>query len=113
MAKRGNNITLSINEVLKPLLEKRGIDVSKIVLFGSYAGQVENEGSDIDLIIVSRDFRDKSLFERIELTTGIGRTLVKTFKKPFDLLFYSDLEWDQSRSIVINAAKHKGKILHG
>jgi predicted nucleotidyltransferase len=113
MAKRDNSIDSSIYEVLKPLLERRGLNISKIVLFGSYAKQAETENSDIDLIIVSRDFRDKSVFERVELTTGIGRTLVKTFKKPFDLMFYSDLEWDRSRSIVVNAARSEGKELHG
>jgi hypothetical protein len=47
----------------------------------------------------------------VQLTTGIGRTLIKTFKKPFDLLFYSDLEWEQSCSPVIAAAKQEGKVL--
>ena len=98
--------------VLRPLLEQRGIAVDKIVIFGSYAKKSEKEDSDIDLIIVSKGFRNKSVFERIESVTGVGRTLVKTFKKPFDLMFYSDLEWDDSQSIVVNAAREEGKILH-
>jgi predicted nucleotidyltransferase len=65
MAKREDSIDSSIYEVLKPLLERRGLNISKIVLFGSYAKQTENKDSDIDLIIVSRDFRDKSVFERV------------------------------------------------
>lgn len=113
MAKRDDSGNLNIYEVLKPLLEKKGLTDSKIILFGSYAKQTEKEDSDIDLIIVSRDFRNKSLFERVEQTTGIGRTLVKTFKRPFDLLFYSDLEWDRSHSIVIDAARNEGLVLHG
>jgi len=106
-------IYVKIGEVLKTLLQQKGIDTSKVILFGSYAAQNENDNSDIDLIIVSTVFRDKSIFERVELTAGIGRNLVKTFKKPFDLLFYSDVEWEQSRSPVIAAAKQHGKILLG
>jgi predicted nucleotidyltransferase len=113
MVKKEGSIDSSIYEVIKPLLDRRGLNISKIVLFGSYARQTETDDSDIDLIIVSRDFRGKSVFERVELTTGIGRTLVKIFKKPFDLMFYSDIEWDRSRSIVINAAGNEGKVLHG
>jgi len=50
-------------------------------MFGSYARDTQREDSDIDIIIVSRDFRDKSIFERAELTTGIGRELVRKVKK--------------------------------
>jgi predicted nucleotidyltransferase len=113
MAQRENILNTRINKELKQLLEERGIDVDKIVIFGSYARGMEKMDSDIDLIIVSKAFRDKSIFERVELTTGIGRKLVKTFKKPFDLMFYSDLEWEHGRSTIIDAAKHEGNILHG
>jgi len=107
-----SNIKINeIGEVLKNLLRQRGIRVSKAVLFGSYATQTANEDSDIDLIIVSPDFRDKSIFERSELTTGIGRTLVHAFRKAFDLIFYSDIEWNESGSLVIASAKQDGVVL--
>ena len=112
MAKREHSLNVTIGEVLGNLLEEKGIHPSKIVLFGSYAKNTETDDSDIDLIIVSQAFRDKSLFERVRLTTGIGRTLVKKFRKPFDLMFYSDIEWDQSRSPVIDAARKEGRVLN-
>ncbi|MCP5104492.1 MAG: nucleotidyltransferase domain-containing protein [bacterium] len=113
MAQREDNLNTKINRELKQLLDKKGIAADKIVVFGSYARGTEKVDSDIDLIIVSKNFRDKSIFERVELTTGIGRRLVKAFKKPFDLMFYSDLEWKDGRSTVIDAAKREGSILHG
>ncbi len=82
-------------------------------MFGSYARGVQREDSDVDIIIVSRDFRDNSVFERVDLTTGIGRELVRKVKKPFDLLFYSDAEWNGDRSLVINIAKKEGEIIYG
>jgi predicted nucleotidyltransferase len=113
MAKKGGIINTQVNKKLKQLLEDRGIKADKIVVFGSYGRGDKKEDSDIDLIIVSRNFRNKSIFERVELTSGIGRKLVKTFKKPFDLMFYSDLEWEDGNSIVIHAAKKEGIALHG
>ena len=113
MAQKGGNINTQLNIELKQLLEDRGIKADKVVVFGSYARGDRREDSDIDLIIVSRNFRNKSIFERVELATGIGRRLVKTFKKPFDLLFYSDLEWEDGHSMAIHAAKKQGITLQG
>ena len=104
---------LKISDILEELLLRKGINVQKIVIFGSYAKGTQREDSDIDIIIVSRDFRNKSIFERVELTTGIGRELVKKVEKPFDLLFYSDDEWNGGYSLVINAAKEEGELIYG
>ena len=111
MAQKERSTNTEIGEVLKKLLLQKGLNRSKAVLFGSYATQTYTDESDIDLVIVSPLFRDKSIFERVELTSGIGRALVKTFKKPFDLMFYSDTEWEQSCSPVIDTAKKEGRIL--
>ncbi len=107
MAQRNSRINTQLNKELRHMLKEKGINTDKIVVFGSFARGTENKDSDIDLIIVSKTFRGKSVFERIELTTGIGRKLVKTFKKPFDLMFYSDLEWEDGGSVVIHAAKQE------
>jgi predicted nucleotidyltransferase len=110
MAQRNRRISLQLNKELRHLLKEKGINTDKIVVFGSFARGTENKDSDIDLIIVSKTFRGKSIFERIELTTGIGRKLVKIFKKPFDLMFYSDQEWEDGGSVVIHAAKQEGIV---
>lgn len=102
-----------ISDILEELLQKKGISIQKIIIFGSYIRGTQREDSDIDIIIVSRDFRDKSIFERVELTAGIGRELVRKVKKPFDLLFYSDDEWDENRSLVISMAKEEGEVIYG
>jgi predicted nucleotidyltransferase len=70
------------------LLEEKGLYVDKIIILGSYAQGTENVDSDIDLIIISRNFRDKSIFERVELVSGVGRKLVKNFFSPLILTFF-------------------------
>ena len=44
-----------------------GIKAEGMFLFGSHARGQPREGSDIDLIVVSPDFREKNLRERAEL----------------------------------------------
>ncbi len=106
-------VNSEISNTIRDLFERKGISVQKIIIYGSYARGVQREDSDIDIIIISKDFRDKSIFERVELTTGIGRELVKKTKKPFDLLFYSDDEWGEGHSLIINVAKKEGKVVYG
>ena len=38
------------------LLQEEGITIDKAFLYGSYASETENEDSDIDLMLVSRQF---------------------------------------------------------
>lgn len=111
MAEKGS-VKAAIRTILLEKLARGQIHVDKIVIFGSYAKGGEKEESDIDIIIVSRDFRGKDIFERVELTTGIGRELVHRTRKPFDIMYYSDEEWEKGRSIIINAAREEGEIIY-
>jgi predicted nucleotidyltransferase len=106
------SVKATIRRILLERLDQRHIYAEKIVVFGSYAKGGEKEESDIDIIIVSRDFRGKDIFERVELTTGIGRELVHRIRKPFDIMYYSDEEWKEGRSIIINAARREGEIIY-
>ena len=90
-------------EILTGLLKQRRISIHKIVIFGSYVKGLSKEESDIDIIIVSKDFRNKSIFERVELALGINRELVKKTMRPFDIMYYSDEELErevESRGIL-------------
>ncbi|MBI4330127.1 MAG: nucleotidyltransferase domain-containing protein [Chloroflexi bacterium] len=100
-------------KVLKELLGARGIRADRIVVFGSFARGRQRRDSDIDVLVVSRDFRNKSIFDRAELTTGIGRDMVRRLGRPFDLMYYSDLEWNRGHSLVVNAAKSEGQVIYG
>ena len=106
-------IIIEVKNILKELCKQKRINISKIILYGSYAKKIQRENSDIDIIVISKNFRDKSIFERAEITTGIDRELVKRTQKPFDILYYSDLEWNDSNSLILNEAKKKGNVLYG
>lgn len=100
-----------IEKLLKELFKVRGISLDKVVLFGSSARGEETKDSDIDLILVSKHFRDKDIFERASITGRIHRELVRNIKKPFDILSYSDIEWEEGSSMMIDEAKKDGIIM--
>jgi hypothetical protein len=103
----------TISNLLKKLFREKGISLERIVIFGSFAKGLQKEDSDIDIIVVSPDFRGKSIFERVKQTTGIDRELVRRTKKPFDIMYYSDEEWEAGNSLIINAAKEEGLVIYG
>lgn len=100
------------NKILN-LLKKKNITPSKIVIFGSYAKDDLKQDSDIDIIIVSNDFKNKDLFERVFLMRGMHTELVKIFRRPFDLMYHSEEEWEREYSPVINTAKEEGEVIWG
>ncbi len=44
---------------------KKEINIEKVILFGSFAEERQGEWSDIDLAIISNDFKKMSHFERM------------------------------------------------
>lgn len=97
-------------EILKYILNQRGINIDKIAIFGSYAKGKQKKGSDIDIIIVSKDFEDKDIFERISTVRGLHGELVKKINMPADIMYYSPAEWKKGSSLIIQQAKEKGQI---
>jgi len=57
-------------------LHKLGIKVERVILYGSYVRGEQKRESDIDLVVISRDFEKMSLRERIELL-GIAAARIK------------------------------------
>jgi len=53
---------------LSDCLKEKGLKVSKIIVFGSQAKGTATEESDIDIVIVSEDFKRKNIFRRADLT---------------------------------------------
>lgn len=96
--------------LLFKLFRNRNISVDKIVIYGSYARNTARADSDIDIIVVSKDFREKDIFKKVALTHGLHNELVNKINKPVDLMYYSDKEWESGSSITMNTAKHEGLI---
>lgn len=65
-----------IIEEYKRTLKTLGINVEGVILYGSNALGKQREGSDIDLVIISRDFQNLNLRERLEVL-GIAAARIR------------------------------------
>lgn len=90
----------------KQNLERLGIKVKEIILYGSYASGNAKEDSDIDLVVVSDDFKDKDLWERLCL---LGRARMG-IKRPMGILGFPEVEFEakDSGTFVGDEIKTKG-----
>lgn len=108
MAKR--TIKEVINFLAKCLRDK-GLNISKIIVFGSCAYGKTTEESDIDIVIVSDDFRGKNIFERAKLTKEAEIMTIKRFLIPLDILTMTPKELETGTSLIADYAK-KGKVFY-
>lgn len=70
-------------------LEERGIQAQKILLFGSYAKGSQKAHSDLDLLVISEDFKGMDLWERLSL---LGRARIG-IEKPMEILGLTEEEY--------------------
>ncbi|MBM4036416.1 MAG: nucleotidyltransferase domain-containing protein [Planctomycetes bacterium] len=82
-------------------LEAQGVRVSQMVLFGSLAAGTAREDSDIDVVVVSRDFAGKGFGERLEILTDA----VCAVHEPIDAVAMTPREWSSSDSMVADYAR--------
>jgi len=90
-------------------LEKQ-ISVKKIILYGSFAYGLPRAGSDIDLVVISPDFKKFKPLERLEflsLATRKGRA-------PIEALGYTPEEFDKAQEhIFLDYIAQKGSVIYG
>ncbi len=80
-----------IKEIIKKYseeIEKLGIRPREILLYGSYAKGLAREDSDIDVIVISNDFKNLDIRERLEL---LGLAAGRVFE-PIEALGYTEEE---------------------
>jgi predicted nucleotidyltransferase len=107
-----NGKILTASKTIQKEFQIKNLELNKVVLFGSFAKKSQTKVSDIDILIVSRNFRKKSLDNRINMILGLSRKLVEVLDIPVDLLLYSDEEWKNSFSLILNEAKRDGKLIY-
>lgn len=86
-------------------LSAAGVRVERLVLFGSRARGRADAESEIDLAVVSSDFRDKDIFERVELTRVAEMDTVFKFHVPLDLILMTPEEFSSRTSLVAAVAR--------
>jgi uncharacterized protein len=98
----GKAAVLKIIGEFRHSLEKRGIKIERIVLYGSYATGTQREGSDIDLVVISDDFSGLGYWQRIDL---LSAAIYEVFK-PIEAVAMTRAEWEKGDSFIVDFARN-------
>ena len=104
------NTAIEAVEFLKRCLNEKGLKVSKIILFGSQARGKATLESDIDVVIISEDFRDRDVFERAALTKDAEIRTIKRFMIPLDIM---TLTPEENETSLIALYAKEGEVIYG
>lgn len=84
-----------IKSTISVYLETKGIEIDDVKLFGSSKEKSIDDANDIDIIILSENFKNKTIFERSKMTRGLHKRLVEQFNKPFDIIYITKSELEE------------------
>lgn len=110
MAKKINP-KIVVKEYLKNI--SGDIKVDGVFLFGSYATGKARENSDLDLIILSPDFKDISFIKRLEMLSRFRKSKI-TRLTPMDIFGYTLEEFKNlgKESLAMKQAKKEGRMIY-
>jgi uncharacterized protein len=98
----GQETVLTTVKRFKNALESINIRVDQLILFGSQAEGTAREDSDIDLVVISSSFANKSYWERINiLSDAIYEVLA-----PIEASAFTPDEWKSKKSLITDYAKN-------
>jgi predicted nucleotidyltransferase len=97
----GQDTVLATVKKFKKALESINIRVDQLILFGSHAKGTAREDSDIDLVVISSSFSDKSYWERIDILTD---AIYQVFA-PIEASAFTPDEWKSEKSLISDYAK--------
>ena len=78
-------------------LAENGLKDNHIALFGSALNGNMHIYSDIDMIVISKDFENKNIFERIDMTLKAQLDVQCKYIIPMDILLKTPDEYEYSK----------------
>lgn len=106
----GKKKVLDAVKFFKKCLEERRVNVSSVFLFGSQMKGDAGPESDIDLMIVSKDFEGKNIFQRTELTRDAEIRTIRKFLVPLDVIDVTPAELDDRSSFAGSLAEDRIEV---
>jgi predicted nucleotidyltransferase len=98
---------LEIISAFRNIFESKGIKADKLILFGSYASGKYRQDSDIDIVVISQDFENKSYWERIDI---LSEAIYDIFE-PIEATAFTPREWQSRQSLIIDFAEN-GEVVY-
>ena len=111
MANKRINVKKIVKEYLKNF--PPNIRVKGVFLFGSYATGKIREDSDLDLIVLSPDFKKINFIKRSEMLSRFRKDKM-TRSIPMDIFGYTPEEFKNidKESVIMRRAKREGKMIY-
>lgn len=97
---------LNVVRFLEERLEQNGLNIGQIIVFGSRVNGTAREDSDIDIVIVSEDFRGKNILQRVKMTGQAEVLTIREFLVPLDIITLTPEELKSETSSVAEYARH-------
>lgn len=109
MVYKKNQLQKLINSLIREF--QKEVKIDKILLFGSYANGKPHKWSDLDLAIISPDFKGKYKIDRIgKLMDAVHRISCKIDIEP---LGYTPEEYQKASPLTfLGEIKRTGKIIY-
>jgi predicted nucleotidyltransferase len=86
----------------KKALESIDIQVEQLILYGSHAAGTAREDSDVDVVVISPSFSDKSYWQRIDILT---EAIYRIFA-PIEASAFTPEEWKAEKSLIVDYARN-------
>ena len=86
----------------KKALESIDIRVEQLILYGSHAAGTAREDSDVDVVVISPSFSNKSYWQRIDILT---EAIYKVFA-PIEASAFTPEEWKAEKSLIVDYARN-------
>ena len=88
------------------------VRVDSVFLFGSFARGDQREDSDVDLLILSDDFKEMPFIKRLELLSKL-RNHPMTGEVAMDIFGYTPEEFErlENESVIMRQAKKEGRFV--
>lgn len=102
---------LNIIRFFEERLRESGLSVDKIILFGSSARGAAGEDSDIDVAVISSDFRGKNIFKRAPLIKHAEVSTIRKFLVPLDVITMSPEDLESETSLIAGYVR-SGKVVY-
>lgn len=96
------NLVLDIISRFKELLIKKGIQIDRILLYGSYANGTQRAGSDIDIVVISDSFTCMDYWQRIDVLADV----IGDIFQPIEAIAMTNEEWNNKSSIITEFASN-------
>ncbi|MDD1701445.1 MAG: nucleotidyltransferase domain-containing protein [Methanoregula sp.] len=85
----------------KACIQEKGVRIHDLIIFGSSGSGNRTQWSDIDIAVISEDFKDKDIFARTLLTKDAELMTIRKYRVPLDIITLTPEEYNSPDSLFL------------